>query len=90
MERNDTMRVHEYFALELKRYRQTWGMSQRKVAALAGTTQRVIAEIETGKYNPTLELMERIAGAFGMRVQVAFRPGVPGYTQKDKSGNKDV
>jgi putative transcriptional regulator len=68
------VRAHDYLALELKRYRQVWGLTQRQVAERAGTTQRIIAEIELGKYNPSLEVMERLAGAFGMRVEVAFKP----------------
>jgi transcriptional regulator with XRE-family HTH domain len=84
------MRVHEYIALELKRYRDSWGLTQRQVAIRAGTTQRIIAQIEGGKYNPTAELMERIAGAFGMRLEVAFKPRLSEYTHKGKSGSTDV
>jgi DNA-binding XRE family transcriptional regulator len=30
--------------------------------------------LEAGKYNPTLELLERLAMAMDMRLDVAFRP----------------
>jgi DNA-binding XRE family transcriptional regulator len=84
------VRAHEYLALELKRYRSTWGLTQREVAARAGTTQRIIAEIELGKYNPSLQVMERLAKAFGMRLEVAFKPELSEYTHKGKSGSIDV
>lgn len=84
------MEAQHYFARELKHYRETWNWTQRKLAEKAGTTQRVIAEIELGKYNPTLEMAERIAGAFGMRLEVAFRPKLTGYTQSSNSGHQDV
>jgi putative transcriptional regulator len=84
------METQEYFARELKHYREKWNWTQRKVAEKAGTTQRVIAEIELGKYNPTFEMAERIAGAFGMRLEVHFRPHTSGYTQKRNSGHENV
>lgn len=84
------MEAQQYFGRELKHYREKWGWSQRRLAEKAETTQRVIAEIEMGKYNPTLEIAERIAGAFGMRLEVRFRPHMTGYTQESNSGHQDV
>jgi|GEM_PF-4586758 len=68
------MTSNERVAHELKRWRGTWGMSQRWLAQEAGTTQRVISLLEAGKYNPTLTLLERLAEAMNMRVQITFGP----------------
>jgi putative transcriptional regulator len=58
----------------MKEWRKREGLSQVWLAAKAGTTQRVISLIETGKYNPSLELLERLAKAMDSRLEVAFKP----------------
>lgn len=51
------------FGGAIKARRQTWAMSQRHLALLAGTTQSVIAQIEAGRGNPTIGLLTRITHA---------------------------
>jgi HTH-type transcriptional regulator/antitoxin HipB len=68
------MTPEERLAHEIREWRKTWGMSQAWLAGKASTTQRVISLLEAGKYNPTLELLERLAMAMDMRLDVAFRP----------------
>ena len=63
----------EQLALRVAECRKTWGMSQRQLAEKAGTTQRVISLLEAGKYNPSLQMMESIAAALGMRLEVRLR-----------------
>lgn len=46
------------------------GMSQRQLAIRAKTTQAVLSRLESMSFNPTLELIERIAGALGKKVEV--------------------
>lgn len=59
-------------AFGIKRYRETWGVSQRQLAERAGTSQRVVSLLEAGKYNPSLRLLERLAAAMELRLDVAF------------------
>lgn len=68
-----SMTPEERLAHEIRSWRRTGGMSQACLAGKAGTTQRVISLLEAGKYNPTLELLERLAGAMNLRLEVAFR-----------------
>jgi DNA-binding XRE family transcriptional regulator len=66
------MTATEQIAQRLRDYRKTWRLSQAKLAKKAGTTQRVISLLETGRYNPSLDLVERVMAACGMRVVVSF------------------
>lgn len=68
------MTPEERLAQQIRDWRATWGMSQRWLAEKAGTTQRVISLLEGGKYNPTLALLERLAEAMNLQIQIAFAP----------------
>ncbi|MET8036708.1 helix-turn-helix transcriptional regulator [Streptomyces sp. NPDC005345] len=58
---------------ELVRYwRGRRGMSQARLAELAGTGQAAISRIESGRDQPTLALLERIASALGCRLTLGF------------------
>jgi DNA-binding XRE family transcriptional regulator len=60
-------------AVMVKRARTAAGLTQAQLAARAGTTQPVIARIENGKtFTTSLELLDRIARAFGGRLAVEF------------------
>jgi len=48
--------------------RKSFGMTQEEFAKTLALTRRQIAEIETGKANPTLETLERIGRLFGFSV----------------------
>lgn len=61
-------------ALEIAREREKAGLSQRELATKLKTTQSVVSRIESGRQNVSLELLQRIAEAFGKRrVEVLFR-----------------
>jgi DNA-binding XRE family transcriptional regulator len=67
----------------LRSYRETWHVSQAWVAKRAGTTQRVISAIESGSYNPSLALAERIAEAMNAKLVLHFSRAMPArYTRK--------
>jgi DNA-binding XRE family transcriptional regulator len=68
------MSPRERLAYYVNDHRKLFKQSQAVLAAKAGTTQRVISLIEAECYNPSLELLERLAGAMGMRLDVAMRP----------------
>lgn len=44
------------------------GRSQRAVAAIAGTRQAVISDLELGKRVPTAEVLIRLAAGYGLRL----------------------
>ena len=46
--------------------RKTSGLTQRRIAELAGTSQPTIAAYENGRKSPTLDTVERIATSVGL------------------------
>lgn len=68
---------------ELKRRRTERGLTQEQLAYDLGVTRQTIIAIETGKYNPSLELALRLADYFESSVEQIF------YLEKQKGGNSD-
>ena len=52
-------------------------MTQEQVAEAMGTTQTVIARLESGRTMPSTRTLERFAKATGTRLRISFEPGKP-------------
>lgn len=52
-------------------------MTQEQVAAAMGTTQTVIARLESGRTMPSTRTLERFAKATGTRLRISFEPAKP-------------
>lgn len=50
------------------------GISQRRLATRAGTSQAAISRIERGQEEPTLERLEQILAGLGWRPVIALEP----------------
>ena len=55
---------------QIKKARINAGLSQAQLAALAGTSQAYISEIESGKTKPSLGMLEEIAKALGCTLTI--------------------
>jgi len=74
--------VREYEALEeefaladaLIRARSAAEMTQQDVAEAMGTTQAVIARLESGRNMPSTRTLQRFASATGSRLRISFEP----------------
>jgi transcriptional regulator with XRE-family HTH domain len=53
------------------------GLTQADLARRAGTTQSVIARIETPGSNPTLASLEAVLGAMNRKLELGPRPVLP-------------
>ncbi len=53
------------------------GLSQQELAARMGTTQPVVARLESGRSRPSTRTLERIARATGSRLVIRFEQGRP-------------
>jgi DNA-binding XRE family transcriptional regulator/predicted RNase H-like HicB family nuclease len=53
--------------------RKRAGMTQAELARRAGLTQPAVARLEDPDYNPTLDMLERVAAALGTRLEVDLR-----------------
>jgi ribosome-binding protein aMBF1 (putative translation factor) len=64
--------------------RKAWGISQRELAELCGTTQSAIARVERGARPPRIDTLARIAAALDCELVIELRP----RTNPPDGGNK--
>jgi transcriptional regulator with XRE-family HTH domain len=57
----------------LKETRERHGLSQRRLARRAGTTQAVVSRIEQGRASPSVDTLERLLGAMGWELDLRLR-----------------
>ena len=56
------------------RMRKDKKMTQEQVSRRSGIPRSNIARFESGRYNPSLELMVKMAAAMGMKLQIQLVP----------------
>ena len=61
-------------ASNMRRLRKAKGWSQGELATAAGIEQQTISLIETARANPTLLMLDTIAGVFGVQMIALFDP----------------
>ncbi|MGL5361676.1 MAG: helix-turn-helix domain-containing protein [Bosea sp. (in: a-proteobacteria)] len=59
-------------ALEVSKARARSGLTQGEIARRMGTTQSVVARLESGRSRPSMRTLERYAEATGSRVRVVL------------------
>jgi len=72
---------HEYDNLELEyavirqiiNKRIEMGMTQKKLAEKVGTKQSAISRLESGRYNPSLTFLQKVAQALDSELHVHFQ-----------------
>jgi transcriptional regulator with XRE-family HTH domain len=62
-------------ARDVRAAREDAGLSQHRVAAAAGVSQSTVNALERALYDPTTEVMARIAAVLGMDLSVRLYPG---------------
>ncbi|EKB50822.1 helix-turn-helix domain-containing protein [Cecembia lonarensis] len=62
------MDIKEKFGIRLRTLRKEKGLSQEELALKSGLNRPYISAIEKGKRNVSLEVMEKLAGAFGIQI----------------------
>ncbi|MGY6521456.1 MAG: helix-turn-helix domain-containing protein [Mongoliitalea sp.] len=62
------MDIKEKFGIRLKTLRKEKGLSQEELAERSGLNRPYISGIEQGKRNVSLEVMEKLAEALGVRM----------------------
>jgi len=70
--------LEEEFALasSLIKARADADMTQEQVAQAMGTTQAVVARLESGRARPSTRTLERFAKATHSRLRISFEPDV--------------
>ena len=64
------LEIEYQISLELIKARTSAGLSQTEVASIMGTTQSVIARLESGKTLPNMKTLYRYAEATGNQVHL--------------------
>ncbi|HXZ67375.1 MAG TPA: helix-turn-helix transcriptional regulator [Alphaproteobacteria bacterium] len=80
--RKDPKYVAEYEALEgefaiaaaVIAARADAGLTQDELAKRMGTTQSVVARLESGQARPSTSTLEKLADATGTRLKISFEP----------------
>ena len=67
--------IARHTGTELRQARADAGLSQRRVAALAGISQSHYSEVEAGIADPSIEMLAAISLALGGELAVRFHPG---------------
>ena len=55
---------------QLKEVRRAEGMTQEYLAELVGTKKSNISRLESGRYNPSLDFLVKVADGLGKRLHV--------------------
>lgn len=58
---------------QLKEVRKAEGMTQEELAELVGTQKSNISRLESGRYNPSLDFLVKVAGGLGKKIQVSVK-----------------
>lgn len=63
-------RAREEVARQMKNIRKNCRLTQQDVAERAQTQKSNISRMESGRYNPTLDFMVKVAGSMGKEVHI--------------------
>lgn len=66
--------IYEKFGEKVRNLRKEKGLSQEDLAELIKCDPRTIVAIESGKRNPTLKTISRIASALKAELSILLRP----------------
>ena len=70
----DDRELFGLIAERVAKRREAWGISQRELAELCGTTQSAIARVERGARPPRIDTLARIAAALDCELVIELRP----------------
>ena len=76
----DPIVIKKQVVEQYKEMRKNKKLSQEQVASVAGMARPDISRFESGRYNPSLELMVRYAHALGCELKIELVP-----TEENKS-----
>jgi transcriptional regulator with XRE-family HTH domain len=82
------MTLKQVFIKNLKKYRKKKGLSQMQLAEYCGISPGYIAEIETGKKFPSVNIIEKIAVILKIEPYILFKSSQMGSTLSETIENK--
>lgn len=64
--------IRKQFGKRLRKLRKSKGLSQEELSKQAGFDRTYVGKIERGEKSPSLETMEKLAGALDIKVKNLF------------------
>ena len=58
---------------QLRSVRKAQGMTQESLAERVGTKKSNISRLESGRYNPSLEFLVKVADGLGKQIQIKVK-----------------
>ncbi len=68
-----TNATREEVAQQLREVRKSQGMTQELLADRVGTKKSNISRLESGRYNPSLDFLVKVAGGLEKQIQVKVK-----------------
>ncbi|MBD0273919.1 MAG: helix-turn-helix transcriptional regulator [Acetobacteraceae bacterium] len=78
----DALESESALASAMIEARAAAGMTQQQVAEAMGTTQAVVARLESGRVMPPSRTLQRFAEATGTRLRISFERGAPKHRSR--------
>lgn len=69
----ETNATREEVTQQLREVRKSQGMTQESLADRVGTKKSNISRLESGRYNPSLDFLVKVAGGLGKQIQVKVK-----------------
>ncbi len=70
---NEINSPRQEVARQIKQVRKEQGITQESLAELVGTKKSNISRLESGRYNPSLDFLAKVAGGLGKKIQVKVK-----------------
>jgi transcriptional regulator with XRE-family HTH domain len=70
---NESNSARQEVAAQLRQVRRDQGMTQESLAELVGTKKSNISRLESGRYNPSLDFLVKVAGGLGKQIHVKVK-----------------
>ena len=70
--------VRRNVASQIREARKSLNITQEDLAKLSGTQKSNISRMESGRYNPSLDLMVKVAGSLGRKVSISLDSSIWG------------
>ena len=78
-----TNATREEVAQQLREVRKSQGMTQELLADRVGTKKSNISRLESGRYNPSLDFLVKVAGGLGKQIQLKEKKKTEVETEDD-------
>ena len=70
---NKGISPRQEIAHQLREVRKAEGMTQERLAELVGTKKSNISRLESGRYNPSLDFLVKVADGLGKKISVQVK-----------------